>query len=170
MAGGSIIAAVDRGGLGRNELELGVGDCAILVFEVADGVLLKIERDVQIEKADLAPVAPHQTTVAKPQPAPKADHDVAALKSRLNALDKRKRGGEEQYTAYTSRDGTTWVRGSTWTHNLGGNARIALLSLGGSGFTASFDYVRVYGVRREGERDDDQDGDVLQEEPQGESQ
>jgi arabinan endo-1,5-alpha-L-arabinosidase len=57
---------------------------------------------------------------------------------------KRTHGGEEQYTAYTSRDGLSWVRGGTWTHELGGDARIGLASMGGSGFTAHFDYVRVY--------------------------
>jgi arabinan endo-1,5-alpha-L-arabinosidase len=51
---------------------------------------------------------------------------------------------EERYTAYTSRDGHTWNHGGTWTHALGSNARIGLISMGGSGFTTSFDYVRVY--------------------------
>jgi arabinan endo-1,5-alpha-L-arabinosidase len=57
---------------------------------------------------------------------------------------KRNHAGEEQYTAYTSNDGVTWVRGATWTHKLGNDAKIGLLSMGGSGFTANFDYVRVY--------------------------
>jgi arabinan endo-1,5-alpha-L-arabinosidase len=52
--------------------------------------------------------------------------------------------GQEAYTAYTSRDGQNWIRGGTWTHALGDNARIGLVSMGGSGFTAKFDYVRVY--------------------------
>lgn len=60
---------------------------------------------------------------------------------------KRTIGGEELYTAYTSRDGATWVRGGTWTHQLGANARIGLAALGGSGFTATFDYVRVYAYK-----------------------
>lgn len=59
-------------------------------------------------------------------------------------IAKEMRGGEEQYRSYTSRDGTAWVRGGTWTHNLGSNARIGLVSMGGSGFTTNFDYVRVY--------------------------
>ncbi len=62
---------------------------------------------------------------------------------------KRTVGDEEHYTPYTSRDGETWVRGGTWTHNLGDNARIALASMGGTGFTANFDYVRVYSLRHE---------------------
>ncbi|HEU5087067.1 MAG TPA: family 43 glycosylhydrolase, partial [Roseiflexaceae bacterium] len=39
---------------------------------------------------------------------------------------------EELYRAYTSRDGTTWVRGGVWTHSLGAGARIGLVSMGGS--------------------------------------
>jgi arabinan endo-1,5-alpha-L-arabinosidase len=54
-------------------------------------------------------------------------------------------GGEEHYRAYTSDDdGVTWVRGGVWTHTLGTDARIGLVSMGGEGFTAEFDYVRVY--------------------------
>lgn len=56
-------------------------------------------------------------------------------------------GGEENYRAYTSRDGSYWERGGVWTHNLGDNARIGLVSMGGSGFTANFDYVRVYRLK-----------------------
>ena len=51
--------------------------------------------------------------------------------------------GGETYTAYTSSDGLTWVRGGTWTHNLGSGAKIGLVSMGGSGFSANFDYIRV---------------------------
>lgn len=54
---------------------------------------------------------------------------------------------QEYYTAYTRRDGQSWVRGGTWTHTLGKNARLGLLSMGGSGFTATFDSVRVSRLR-----------------------
>jgi arabinan endo-1,5-alpha-L-arabinosidase len=57
---------------------------------------------------------------------------------------KRTNASEELYTAYTSNDGTTWVRGGTWTHKLGSSAKIGLVSMGGTGFIANFDYVRVY--------------------------
>ena len=60
-------------------------------------------------------------------------------------ITKRTVDGEEHYTASTSRDGTRWTRGGTWTHTLGSGAKIGLVAYGGSGFTASFDYVRVYG-------------------------
>lgn len=53
---------------------------------------------------------------------------------------------EDLYTAYTSRDGVNWVRGGAWTHTFS-NGRIGLVSMGGSGFTADFDYVRVFDLR-----------------------
>jgi hypothetical protein len=40
------------------------------------------------------------------------------------------------------------VRGGTWTHDLGLNAQIGLVAMGGTGFMADFDYVRVYHLER----------------------
>lgn len=57
-------------------------------------------------------------------------------------------GGNERYTGYTSHDGVTWSRGGTWTHDLDREAMIGLVSMGGSGFDAEFEYLRVSGVRR----------------------
>ena len=51
---------------------------------------------------------------------------------------------EELYRAYSSQDGIHYARGGVWTHTLGSNAKIGLVSMGGSGYTANFDYVRVY--------------------------
>jgi arabinan endo-1,5-alpha-L-arabinosidase len=59
---------------------------------------------------------------------------------------KRIREGEETYTAYSSRDGVQWLRGSTWAATLGSDARIGLVAMDGAGFTADFDYVRVYAM------------------------
>ncbi|MGE5462293.1 MAG: family 43 glycosylhydrolase [Syntrophothermus sp.] len=59
---------------------------------------------------------------------------------------KRSNSQGELYTAYTSRDGVNWVRGGAWTHQIGSNAKIGLVSMGGSGFTANFDYVHVYSL------------------------
>jgi arabinan endo-1,5-alpha-L-arabinosidase len=61
-------------------------------------------------------------------------------------IAKRSTGSGDTYTASTSADGQTWTRGGTWTHNLGPAANIGLVSLGGSGFTADFDYVHVYTI------------------------
>jgi arabinan endo-1,5-alpha-L-arabinosidase len=51
--------------------------------------------------------------------------------------------GEELYTAHVSLDGEHWTGGGTWTHRLGDGVRIGLVSMGGRGFTAEFDYVEV---------------------------
>ncbi|MFL5356231.1 family 43 glycosylhydrolase [Archangium sp.] len=56
---------------------------------------------------------------------------------------KRTVGQEEHFTAYSSRDGSSWSRAGTWTHKLGTGARIGLVSQSGPSFTATFDYVRV---------------------------
>ena len=61
-------------------------------------------------------------------------------------LVKRTGGGQELYTAYSSQDGSTWERGGTWTHALGTGTRIALYSMGHSGFVTQFDYVHVYAL------------------------
>jgi len=52
--------------------------------------------------------------------------------------------GGELYTAYSSPDGMTWVRGGTWTHSLGGNVRIGMVAMSYPGFKGDFDYVHVY--------------------------
>lgn len=54
----------------------------------------------------------------------------------------RREGATELYRAYTSRDGQTWRRGGTWRHALG-DAAIGLVAMGGAGFTAEFDDLRV---------------------------
>ena len=58
-----------------------------------------------------------------------------------------RRPGADRYTAYTRQDGRAWVRGGTWTHNLGRKAQIGLVSMGGEGFTAEFLDVRTWRVR-----------------------
>ena len=52
--------------------------------------------------------------------------------------------GEDRWTAYTSQDGERWVRGGTWRHDLGKRPRIGLVSMGGAGFDARFDHVKVW--------------------------
>ena len=62
-------------------------------------------------------------------------------------LVRRSVSGHETYTAYSSHDGMNWERGGTWTHTLGPNARIGLVSMSGAGFQTYFDYVRVYSLQ-----------------------
>ncbi len=62
---------------------------------------------------------------------------------------KRSGTAEESYTAYTTTQSDAagqpmnWIRGGTWTHSLGVNAKIGFVSMDGSGITAEFDYIRV---------------------------
>jgi arabinan endo-1,5-alpha-L-arabinosidase len=54
----------------------------------------------------------------------------------------------DRYTGYSSIDGRRWVRGGTWTHELG-TPRLALFAMGGPGErVAEFDYVRVFRLAR----------------------
>lgn len=52
--------------------------------------------------------------------------------------------GEHRIRAFTSRDGENWIAGGTWTIPGDQRVRIGLLSMGGAGATAAFDYFRVY--------------------------
>lgn len=74
------------------------------------------------------------------------------VSQRLSGSERREAGGDTHgYTAYTSRDGQTWVKGGTWTHTLGEDVRIALVAYGlqdpAVQLTAEFDYVRVSTVK-----------------------
>jgi arabinan endo-1,5-alpha-L-arabinosidase len=57
-------------------------------------------------------------------------------------------GGDQRFTAYTSHDGITWTRGGTWAGDLGTNAKIGLVAMGGGGFQADFDAVVVSRTHR----------------------
>ncbi|MFL6002589.1 MAG: family 43 glycosylhydrolase [Nocardioides sp.] len=46
--------------------------------------------------------------------------------------------GPDRYTAFTRSEGGDWVRGGVWRHDLGPDARIGLVSMGGEGYTARF--------------------------------
>ncbi|MDQ3865154.1 MAG: family 43 glycosylhydrolase, partial [Actinomycetota bacterium] len=53
--------------------------------------------------------------------------------------------GEDEYRAATSRDGAHWIWGGVWTFPADKPlTRIGLVSMGGPGATAQFDYFRVY--------------------------
>jgi arabinan endo-1,5-alpha-L-arabinosidase len=52
--------------------------------------------------------------------------------------------GEHEYRAASSRDGQHWTWGGVWTLPAGSRPRIGLVSQGGEGAVAEFDYVRVY--------------------------
>lgn len=73
---------------------------------------------------------------------PSADTLWLRLRHTINADT-----GEHMYQAATSRDGDHWIWGGVW-HLPGddGPPRIGLVSMGGEGATATFDYVRFYGA------------------------
>jgi arabinan endo-1,5-alpha-L-arabinosidase len=52
--------------------------------------------------------------------------------------------GEHELQASTSTDGQTWVVGGVWTFPADSDLRIGLVSHGGAGATAQFDYLRLY--------------------------
>jgi len=72
----------------------------------------------------------------------------------LTGAERRAAGGDtHSYTAYSSQDGKTWVRGGTWTHSLT-DEQIALVAMGlapgehiPGEYTVQYDYVRVYSLK-----------------------
>lgn len=56
--------------------------------------------------------------------------------------------GEERYTAWSSQDGRAWVQGGTWTHRLGGGAKLGLVAMGGAGHAVTFGQVSVSRLKR----------------------
>jgi hypothetical protein len=58
--------------------------------------------------------------------------------------------GEHRLRASTSDDGHTWVHGGVWTLPPGAAVRVGLVSHGGAGATADFDYFRLYRNRPSG--------------------
>ena len=113
---------------------------------VQAGLVIYGNDDNFLKLAHVSIFETRQTEWAKelaPVPAgyPRYGNTVVGPPSDWTYLRVTKQG--ERYTAYTSLDGRTWVHGGTWTHSLD-NARLGLISMGGSGFHARFDYVRVY--------------------------
>lgn len=85
------------------------------------------------------------TVVGPPAPAP-------AGYTYLRIVVRHTSATAETYRAYTSDDGSHWVRGGVWTHQLSSNARIGLVSMGGPGFHSYFDYVHVYTLIGNGDK------------------
>lgn len=120
---------------------------------VQAGVVLERDDDNYIKLVHTARFETRQTEFAKevypvPPGYPRYGNTVVGPPAEWTYLRivKRTRPNDETYTAYTSRDGEHWVRGGTWTHALGREARIGLVAMGGAGYAAQFDYVRVYTI------------------------
>lgn len=117
---------------------------------VQAGLVVYADDDNFVKLAHVSIYETRQTEFAKelsPVPAgyPRYGNTVVGPPSLWTYLRvvKRVTSNGEKYTAYTSQDGSRWVRGGTWTHALGSAAKIGLISMGGEGFVANFDYVRV---------------------------
>lgn len=63
-------------------------------------------------------------------------------------IDIRRSSGEECYTAWSNQDGKGWVQGGTWTHRLGGGAKLGLVAMGGAGHAVTFGEVKVLPLGR----------------------
>ncbi len=63
-------------------------------------------------------------------------------------IDIRRDGKEERYTAWSSQDGKDWVRGGTWTHTLGGAAKLGLVAMGGAGHAVTFSQLGLMRLGR----------------------
>jgi arabinan endo-1,5-alpha-L-arabinosidase len=122
------------------------------------GILVYKDDDNYVKLASVSIWDTRQIEFAKelspvPQDYPRYGSTVVgtADKTLWLRLVKRTEGQEELYSAYSSRDGKVWVRGGTWTHNLGPTAQIGLFAMGAGDpnnqFPATFDYIHVYGLK-----------------------
>jgi arabinan endo-1,5-alpha-L-arabinosidase len=137
----------------RVELNLPAEGCCFNYVQA--GLVIYGDDDNFIKLAHVSIWETRQTEFAKelspvPEGYPRYGNTVVGPPAEWTYLRivKRTLEGVEHYRAYTSRDGVAWVRGGVWTHTLGAAARISLVSMGGSGFVANFDYVRVYELER----------------------
>lgn len=96
-------------------------------------------RQVEFIKAETPPASGYPTWGA-------TDLGPPALTSQVNVwlrIARRNVNGQENYTAYSSADGVTWIQSGTWVHQLGSAEKICLYAGNLSGYTANFDYVTV---------------------------
>jgi arabinan endo-1,5-alpha-L-arabinosidase len=134
------------------KLEVREGCCT---RPVQAGVVVMADDDNYIKLVELAHGGLHQVEFAKelaPVPAdyPRYGNTVAGTPGATTwlRLDVHRGADGETYTAYSSRDGRTWVGGAVWTHRLGADARLGLVAMGGAGPQAVFERVSVSRLSR----------------------
>jgi arabinan endo-1,5-alpha-L-arabinosidase len=122
---------------------------------VQAGVVVMRDDDNYVKLVEMAHGGLHQVEFAKelaPVPAdyPRYGNTVVGTPGTTTwlRLDVHRVGGDERYTAYSSRDGRTWVGGGTWTHRLGPQARLGLVAMGGAGYRVLFERVAVSRLSR----------------------
>lgn len=118
---------------------------------VQAGLVFYGDDDEYIKLADVAMFGTRQTEFGKElvsphQRSPRYGNTVIGPVGKWTHLRivRRTRDGEERYQGSTSIDGEIWTRGGVWTHRLGRSARVGLVAMGGEGYTAVFDHLRVY--------------------------
>lgn len=131
-------------------LSLNVPDDGKVYNYVQAGMVFYRDDDNYLKLSETSIWETRQTEYAKelkPVPAgyPRYGNTVVGTpgKDTYLRIVRREWNGLELYTAYTSQDGTRWVRGGTWDHDLGLQARLGLVAMGGTGFVAEFKYVRI---------------------------
>jgi arabinan endo-1,5-alpha-L-arabinosidase len=130
-------------------VKLDVSDaCCATAVQV--GFVVMRDDDNYVKLVEMAHGGLHQVEFAKemaPVPAdyPRYGNTVVGTPGATSwlRLDVHRVGGEERYTAYSSRDGQVWVGGGTWTHRLGREARLGLVAMGGAGQRAVVERVAV---------------------------
>jgi len=128
-------------------------DCCATAVQAGFAVMR--DDDNYVKLVEMAHGGLHQVEFAKemaPVPAdfPRYGNTVVGTPATTTwlRLDVHRSGGEERYTAYSSRDGRTWVGGGTWTHRLGADARLGLVAMGGAGHRAVFTRVSAARLSR----------------------
>jgi arabinan endo-1,5-alpha-L-arabinosidase len=128
-------------------------DCCATAVQA--GFVVMRDDDNYVKLVEMAQGGLHQVEFAKevaPVPAdyPRYGNTVVGTPGATTwlRLDVHRTGGEERYTAYSSRDCIAWVGGGTWTHRLGREARLGLVAMGGAGHRAVFSKVSVSRLSR----------------------
>ena len=146
-----------------NYAQAGIG-----VYDDADNLVKLTETSIwntrQTEWAkEIAPVPTGWSRYGNTVVGPPSEHEnggwtyLRIVVKRLTGAARTAAGGDTRaFTAYTSQDGQTWVRGGTWTHSFARDAQIALFAMGATdpnqSFTAEFDYVRVSSLKEQAAR------------------
>ncbi len=126
-------------------------------YNFAQGALFIYGNDQNSIKLDVVPIFDtRQTEFGKqlgpvPQNYPtygSSNPGTAGMTTWLRIVKHGNGDTGELYTAYTSIDGQSWTKGSTWQHQLGSGAQIGISALNTPGFTMDFDYVRVYRLKK----------------------
>jgi arabinan endo-1,5-alpha-L-arabinosidase len=136
----------------ETSLEIDLGTDTVRNFQQA-GLVVYVHDDLLLRFTHVAIWNTRQTEFGKEMPfadgiaygsmsvGPPADRTWLRLDHSLAD------NGEHLFRAYSSRDGRHWIRGGVWTLPAGTTPRIGVISMGGSGATAEFDYVRTYRPR-----------------------